>query len=170
MVTPRSCEARRGGWWLAAASALVSAGCAAAVGPCGAGTCDDGGGGGARCAPQAAHGVGTCDVIVGYAWSGTACVAQSGCGCEGADCGGIYPTRDACLAARAACTGPDDASTADACHAQDARGAGDCNRSAGIFWDGRRCQIVWGCECVGVDCVRPFNSVELCQEQHAHCP
>ena len=41
------------------------------------------------CAPDDAQGVGMCLAFFGYAWNGTECVGQSGCSCEGSDCGSL---------------------------------------------------------------------------------
>lgn len=43
------------------------------------------------CPTLDAHGVGPCDVILGYIWSGCRCVMVSGCTCEGADCDKLIP-------------------------------------------------------------------------------
>ncbi|MGF1467882.1 MAG: Kazal-type serine protease inhibitor [Sandaracinaceae bacterium] len=55
------------------------------------------------CAAQDAEGVGPCLLFLGAAWDGEACVGLGGCRCEGEDCDDLYPTVEACRAARAAC-------------------------------------------------------------------
>ncbi len=55
------------------------------------------------------------------------------------------------------------------CEAQDARGEGGCRASAGIFFTGRVCEHVWGCECVGADCDQNYASIEDCEEAHREC-
>lgn len=55
------------------------------------------------CDPMDAAGVGTCGMWFGFTWDGSDCTGVSGCDCAGADCGGLYPTLDACTSARRSC-------------------------------------------------------------------
>ena len=57
------------------------------------------------CAPQDAEGVGLCDAILGYAWTGTenGCQPLSGCECEGSDCDDIFRSQRACEQAYIEC-------------------------------------------------------------------
>ncbi|UJR82168.1 hypothetical protein [Sandaracinus amylolyticus] len=55
------------------------------------------------CEAQDARGEGACLLFLGYAWNGAACTGISGCQCIGADCDELYPSPDACSAARAGC-------------------------------------------------------------------
>jgi hypothetical protein len=55
------------------------------------------------CRAQDAAGVGPCDRFFGYAWDGKACVGVSGCSCEGADCGALHQSLEACQGAHEAC-------------------------------------------------------------------
>ena len=48
------------------------------------------------CAPQDAQGVGPCDLFLGWYWNGKECVGQSGCSCEGADCGAGWMDLEEC--------------------------------------------------------------------------
>jgi hypothetical protein len=51
-----------------------------------------------ECAAQDARGVGPCDAILGWTWSGLedGCQAISGCECEGPDCDALYDSQQAC--------------------------------------------------------------------------
>jgi hypothetical protein len=55
------------------------------------------------CAPQDAHGVGTCAAFFGYHWDGTSCYGVSGCSCDGADCSASWDSPEACAAAHSSC-------------------------------------------------------------------
>jgi hypothetical protein len=60
------------------------------------------------CVAQLCQGAGACDAVLadGYwIWTGERCQAfyDSGCSLAGPDCEGIYPNRNACEKARAAC-------------------------------------------------------------------
>ncbi|MCB9611037.1 MAG: hypothetical protein H6721_02280 [Sandaracinus sp.] len=57
------------------------------------------------CAPMDAFGVGDCDLALGTAWNGSACVGLSGCSCEGTDCSRLYMSRAACAEATSFCGG-----------------------------------------------------------------
>jgi hypothetical protein len=59
------------------------------------------------CAAQDARGEGLCLAFWGYAWNGSACVGQSGCSCQGADCDDLPFEIEECEAAYAACPGDD---------------------------------------------------------------
>lgn len=58
---------------------------------------------GCRCAPQQARGEGACERILGVAWTGSRCVTLSGCSCQGADCGDLFPSEEACREAHQGC-------------------------------------------------------------------
>jgi hypothetical protein len=63
-------------------------------------------GGAISCAPQRARSSGDeCLRVEGYAWDGSRC-DEIVCGCEGDDCGSLYPTAQACTAAFQACSSP----------------------------------------------------------------
>ena len=55
------------------------------------------------CAPQDAVGVGPCDLWLGWFWNGKECVGQSGCSCEGVDCGAGWMDQAACQKEHAGC-------------------------------------------------------------------
>jgi hypothetical protein len=57
----------------------------------------------ADCGAQDAHGVGLCEMFMGYAWNGLTCEGMSGCSCEGADCGKLALNKSDCDAAHAQC-------------------------------------------------------------------
>ena len=56
------------------------------------------------------------------------------------------------------------------CAAMDAKGEGACEKHMGFVWDGKTCQGVSGCKCVGMDCGKLFSSKQACQGAYAHCP
>jgi hypothetical protein len=81
----------------------VTSGAAGVTGIGGSSAGMAGTGGDPGCEPMDARSNGDeCAAIPGYAWDGSMCFPIV-CGCEGSDCGGIYPTIDACDQARAAC-------------------------------------------------------------------
>lgn len=51
-----------------------------------------------ECGAMDAEGVGACDAVLGWAWSGKdlGCQLLSGCECEGSDCADLYETESAC--------------------------------------------------------------------------
>jgi hypothetical protein len=58
---------------------------------------------GGACIVQDARGEGLCGAILGVAWRGYGCQTIGGCSCVGADCGAIYETVEACVAANPGC-------------------------------------------------------------------
>lgn len=60
----------------------------------------------APCTPDDARGVGSCDALLGYAWTGTRCAGLSGCTCEGTACDVVRRSEDVCLEAHAHCIVP----------------------------------------------------------------
>ena len=48
-------------------------------------------------------GVGPCDAVLGFAWTGQGCEAISGCECEGDDCDELFEHADECEAAYSGC-------------------------------------------------------------------
>lgn len=63
-----------------------------------AGACDD------ACVAADAHAIGICETFLGWYWDGVACVALSGCWCNGVDCARGAATAAACAAAHGTCT------------------------------------------------------------------
>jgi len=62
------------------------------------------------CNPTDARGTGgsgfsspMCNVVLGWAWDGTKCIAILGCSCEGSGCGDLFPVQSVCRAAFAHC-------------------------------------------------------------------
>lgn len=55
------------------------------------------------CEPQAARGIGQCEIFFGFAWDGAACVPLGGCSCDGPDCARLSETEEECEAVHAAC-------------------------------------------------------------------
>ena len=55
------------------------------------------------------------------------------------------------------------------CAAMDARGEGPCDAAFGFAWDGAACAPLSGCECVGTDCGRTFESAEACAAAYREC-
>jgi hypothetical protein len=105
------------------------------------------------CEPLDARGVGDCEAVLGYAWNGRECLAVVGCECEGADCGRLASLEE-CLAVHRGCPDP--------CAPMDVGGLGPCDAVLGYYWDGFRCQALTGCECVGEDCSRLYDSEGAC--------
>ena len=58
------------------------------------------------CPAQDVHGVGLCDLFLGYAWNGANCVLVGGCSCGGSDCASLRPTLAQCDADHRACPRP----------------------------------------------------------------
>ncbi len=121
------------------------------------------------CLPQDARPEGPCAMVLpGVRWDGSNCVPLgSGCSCEGADCGALYDTIEACVAARRHCYANDcepQAVADDLCI--------DCTAEMflGAFWDGHECFELRGCGCHGAGCDLPFRSAAECEAFHAECP
>ncbi|MEM6957408.1 MAG: hypothetical protein AAF645_17075 [Myxococcota bacterium] len=112
------------------------------------------------CEADDAVAVGECDAIVGVAWNGRACVALSGCECEGTDCG-RYTSEEQCVDEHAACGGG-------ACEPTDAFGVGPCEAIVGVAWNGRDCVSLSGCSCGGTECDRYATRAE-CLADNAGC-
>jgi hypothetical protein len=57
------------------------------------------------CAAQDARGVGPCEAVLGWAWTGKngGCQALSGCECEGSDCQNLFGSERACKQAYVQC-------------------------------------------------------------------
>lgn len=62
--------------------------------------CVDGGG---ACAAQDAVAEGPCEAELGVVWTGYGCRTISGCTCAGADCGALFGSAEACVAAHPGC-------------------------------------------------------------------
>lgn len=71
------------------------------------GTAGEAGSGGdmspAPCAPVDAHAKGSCAMVLGYVWDGSACVGLSGCDCVGTECARINESLADCQEQFAAC-------------------------------------------------------------------
>lgn len=106
---------------------------------------------------------GECEPAPLYWWNGSSCVGDTGCECIGVDCDATFSDPVSCEAAYAMCTTPPD------CNVDDARGVGTCEPFRGFAWNGFSCDIVSGCECVGIDCgsLHPTNAE--CEAAHATC-
>lgn len=114
----------------------------------------------ARCAPQDAQGTGGCALFLGWRWDGQQCVGESGCTCEGADCGDLFPTLEECQSAFCRCL----------CEPQDVEGSGACRLLLGWYWTGGVCLPLSGCSCLGDDCPNLFSSQQECELAHRECP
>ena len=55
------------------------------------------------CEPMDAAGDNECYCMLGYAWTGSACEAVTGCECTGDDCDSLSETEEDCLDAHATC-------------------------------------------------------------------
>jgi hypothetical protein len=115
-----------------------------------------------ECASQDARGVGECARVVGVFWDGSRCSTQSGCSCEGEDCGDGFDSLEECYAAHGRCDIP--------CDALDATAVGACEKLLGVSWNGRQCRLLSGCECVGADCDDLYDSLEECAAAVEGCP
>lgn len=111
------------------------------------------------CEPQDVEGIGGCEVILGWFWTGGRCLPLSGCSCVGDDCPNLFPSLAECNQAHASCP----------CAAQDAFGQGGCALFLGWKWNGRRCEGVSGCSCTGTDCGNLFQSLDECRKEHGKC-
>lgn len=116
-----------------------------------------------NCEAQEAAGVGDCDAIVGVAWNGASCVTISGCSCEGADCSQLHESIEQCEMTQARC------GQTSMCSAWEATGTGDCPGFFGYTWNGTSCAGISGCDCVGRDCGRLFDSQETCEASQQEC-
>ncbi len=112
------------------------------------------------CPAQDAEGEGPCDLFLGYRWNGEVCEGISGCTCVGADCGDLFSTLEECQSKNCRCL----------CEPQDAEGAGLCEIILGWAWNGRGCEAIVGCECLGEDCDQLFSSPGECLAAHETCP
>lgn len=56
------------------------------------------------------------------------------------------------------------------CAPQLARAVGACALPLGVWWNGRRCVSISGCECEGPECDELYDSIDACQRDHADCP
>ena len=57
-----------------------------------------------NCEPHDVNGLKTgCSGPSGYMWNGSSCVYTQACNCSGADCQGLYQTRDHCETAHTHC-------------------------------------------------------------------
>lgn len=117
----------------------------------------------ADCDPQQIIPVGDCEVPLGWAWNGEACVEVSGCECAGPDCDKLYDSLELCIDDHALCelTNP--------CAVDDAFAEGDCPDSFGFAWTTDGCVEIVGCECVGLDCPWLPPTLAVCEEAHAEC-
>lgn len=120
-------------------------------------------GGPLLCQGQVAYGIGSCELFLGYAFTGSSCVGLSGCSCQGSDCQSLYQSEAACKQANAACIAPT------ACVAQDAQGVGACAAFFGYAFDGNACVGLSGCSCQGGDCDKTFQTAEACQQAYGTC-
>jgi len=114
------------------------------------------------CAPQDARGEGACDMLLGWAWNGTECVALSGCECVGEDCDELYESPAECERAHVDCWVVD-------CDPMQARGVGACALVLGVVWTGRECVTISGCDCEGPDCDELYDSMDECVDDHEGC-
>lgn len=69
----------------------------------GVGKADDGTQAGCEAQDATARDEGLCEIGLGVAWNGEACVALSGCGCDGEDCGALVSSLDECESAHVGC-------------------------------------------------------------------
>ncbi|MGE0784567.1 MAG: hypothetical protein AB7S26_02690 [Sandaracinaceae bacterium] len=120
------------------------------------------------CDPQRAEGVGDCRALFGWAWSGDACFAISGCECSGADCAALYATPEACAADHVDC---DPVEPGPVCVGEVSGPFESCTSGPNVFWfTDRGCEP--GCECVPTPtgrCARSYVSIEECLYAHPEC-
>jgi hypothetical protein len=120
-----------------------------------------------------------CYCMLGFYFDGTDCLPLTGCECAGADCDKLGLTLEDCVAQHETCpiTPPDFGCGSEAlyahphaeCAAMDAEAIDPCFCMLGYAWDGSACVMLGGCECVGADCDKLFETVEACDAAHASC-
>ncbi len=130
----------------------------------------------------------TCDALGGCDCKGADCgslyPSQAACdsahshcpGQTGPKCGSVTCDvgQECCNESCGICTEPGGAciqiACEPACKAQDAKGEGPCFAYFGVVWNGKSCEAIGGCSCVGKDCGNLYESVEACNKAHANCP
>jgi hypothetical protein len=126
-----------------------------------------------------------CRCVVGFKWDGTSCIALGGCACSGSDCNKLAETEDECQALHSACSAAKSepiacgssaltANTYSRCEAMDVQAAPDANGNScfcalGFAWNGKFCQSLDNCNCVGSDCDKLSKTLDECQALHTDC-
>lgn len=60
-------------------------------------------------------------------------------------------------------------SCGDSCEPQDIKGDGPCLTFIGVKWNGKECEGVGGCKCVGSECGQIYKDGASCQAVHQSC-
>lgn len=116
------------------------------------------------CAPvEDAFPVDACKPPLGYLWDGKACAPFTGCSCEGKGCLQLTD-EETCKKNHAGC-----ASELGPCAVADVTGEGMCKKELGYFWNGKGCEALLGCECLGADCDKLSPTEEQCAKDHVSC-
>jgi hypothetical protein len=55
------------------------------------------------------------------------------------------------------------------CNSMEATWTGPCDTFFGFIWNGKSCEQVSGCQCVGKDCEKTFGSLEECYGYYSFC-
>jgi len=115
--------------------------------------------------------------MLGYAWSGTECVALADCSCAGADCDKLTQTQQECITNHSSCSKVYPCGSQEvfelkhkACSAMDVHSSGDVCYCApmGFAWNGTQCVAV-KCDCTGSDCNKLSKTQQDCQDAHSSC-
>ena len=129
----------------------------------------------------------TCDHELGWTFDGYGCSLLIGCACVGRDCDRLLDRRADCESAAGLCrelpphcrpTPPPPADEPRNCPSVDCSAfearptpSGDvsCDHVLGWSFDGIGCELLSGCDCVGSDCDRLFDSREDCESAARVC-
>jgi hypothetical protein len=110
------------------------------------------------CAPQAAFGVGGCEVLLGWVWDGTQCSPLSGCSCQGPDCGALAQDPDTCNKLHDGCLNPPSP-----CSGQ------PCGSSCSLCGPDQPCDVFGYCDQSG-QCTPSFPVCGLQCKDPSQCP
>jgi hypothetical protein len=108
--------------------------------------------------------LGDCRVDFGVFFDGRGCVPLVGCELRSSGTASIYRSIAACEEANAECLPP-------SCEAprQPPVVVGDCRRDFGVFFDGRGCVPLIGCDLRSSGTASMYRSIAACEAEHAEC-
>jgi hypothetical protein len=125
------------------------------------------------CSAQDAQGYGECDVLFGYRWNGASCVVVGGCGCQGGDCGKLFPDPQSCYQAYQPCSGDENAccSSDSACVANEECISGKCERKPPSYQCWRDSDCSFGtCSGASVCPCGPGGTCTQSPDRPGYCP